>query len=163
MSLRVQFEGAFTGWSDGILRHRKKVIATSLVVVGVLATGLPSLRIETSFESYLPRENPAQQLHERFQEEFGSGERIVVLLKPGELYDLQFLKELRQLHFALEADLPYVDDLTSLVNARYLIGGPGTLISEGLLDEPPRDASDLAKLRDRLQRPIVSYHSSCSA
>ncbi len=169
MSLRERFEDAFTAWSTGVLGHRKLVIAASLFVIGVLSTGLGRLEIETSFESYLPRANPAQQLHERFREEFGSGERIVVLLQPESLYDLDFLNELRALHFALEENLPYLDDLTSLVNARILIGESGTLISEGLLDQPARNESDLSRLRERLranpiyQNVIISADQSATA
>jgi len=158
MSLRDSVEEAFARWSDGILRHRKAVITASLLVVGFLSAGLPRLEIETSFESYLPRENPAQQLHEQFREEFGSGERIVILVRPEELYDIHFLGDLQQLHFAIEEGLPYLDDLTSLVNARFLIGGPGTLTSEGLLDEPVQDQAGLARLRERLQSNPIYQH-----
>lgn len=169
MPLRERIEHVFNRWSDGVLRYRKTSIGVSLLIVGVLSTGLPRLRIETSFESYLPRENPAQQLHQQFQADFGSGERIVVLLEPKELYDVHFLNELRELHSALEAGLPYLDDLTSLVNARFLVGGSGTLTSEGLLDEPIRNESDLARLRDRIlansiyQNVIISADHTATA
>lgn len=151
MALRDRVERGFERWCDGNLRHPRTIIAASLFLVGVLATGLPRLEIETSFDSYLPRDNPAQELYEEFREEFGSGERVVILLRPEDLYNTVFLSELDRLHAAVEAELPFVDDVTSLVNARFLIGGPGTLASEGLLEEPVRDQAGLERLQRRIE------------
>lgn len=150
MKLQDRVDAAFERHSERILRHPIVTIAASLVAIGMLAAGLPSLRIETSFDSYLPIDNPAQRLYDEFRTEFGSGERAVILLRPTELFNAGFLEELTQLHDALEDELPYLDDLTSLVNARHLVGGDDTLVSEGLLDDPIRDDSDVVRLRDRL-------------
>ena len=169
MTLRDRVEGVFVWWCDELLQHPKKTIAASLFVVAVLATGLPRLKIETSFDSYLPRDNPAQELYEEFREEFGSGERVVILLRPEQLYNTDFLSELDRLHAAVEEELPYVDDVTSLVNARFLIGGPGTLASEGLLEEPVRDQAGLDRLRERVasnplyENAIVSEDRAATA
>jgi len=150
MSLRLQTERVLTRSTTWALEHRSIVVLCTVLVIGSLATGLPRLRLETSFESYLPRNNPALRIYERFRSEFGSGERVVVLLRPAELFDPRFLTELVELHEALEERLPYLDDLTSLVNARYLVGGEGTLSAEGLLDEVPEDEAGLDRLRARL-------------
>lgn len=169
MTARDRVDAAFGWLSYSVLRRPIATVVLTLIGVGLLATGLPSLRIETSFDSYLPIDNPAQRLYDEFRSEFGSGERAVILLRPRELFDREFLEELTELHDALEADLPYLDDLTSLVNARHLIGGERTLASEGLLDDPIREASDLDRLRDRLdsnplhENAIVSRDRSATA
>jgi predicted RND superfamily exporter protein len=150
VTLRSDIERGFEGWAELVLRWRRSVIASTLMLVSALAVGLQWLEIETSFASYLPHDNSAQQLYERFRDEFGSGERIVLLLRPVDLYDTAFLEDLDGLHRALEEELPYVDDLTSLVNARHLLGTADTLVSEGLLDELPRTQEDLERVRQRV-------------
>lgn len=151
MTLRDDIELGFERWTGFLLRWRRGVVVSSLLLVCALAVGLQWLEVETSFESYLPHANPAQQLYKRFREEFGSGERVVLLLRPKQLYDVGFLEELSALHRALEEELPYLDDINSLVNARYLIGTADTLVSEGLLDELPRDEAGLERLRRRVR------------
>lgn len=151
MSLRLRMEGGFERWADFVVRWRRVVAAACIALVGGLSLGLPGLTIETSFESYLPHDNPARRLYEHFRREFGSDERIVVLLEPQDLYDPVFLEELRALHQALADGLPYLDDITSLVNARYLVSTPDSLRSEDLLAELPRSAAELATLRARIR------------
>lgn len=151
MTLRLQAERILTRWTAWVLGHRGIVVACTALVIGMLATGLPRLRMETSFESYLPKNNPALEIYERFRGEFGSGERVVILLRPAEMFDPHFLAELVLLHDALEERLPYLDDVTSLVNARHLVGGEGTLTAEGLLDDVPQDEAGLERLRAKLE------------
>ena len=151
MRARQRVEEAFGRWADVVLGHRGLVVGASLLLVCFLATGLPSLRIESTFESYLPQDNQARRLYEEFRQQFGSGERVVLLLRPTKLYDVEFLAELRTLHLALEAELPYLDDVVSLVNARYLIGTRDALTSERLLDPLPQNETDLARLRSRVR------------
>jgi len=151
MGVRRRIEGMFCQWAELVLKYRWGVVAGCLVLVALLATGLPDLRVEASFESYLPRDNAKRKVYEDFRRQFGSGERIVVLLQPRSLYDVEFLSELRVLHEALESELPHLDEVTSLVNARHLVGTSDTLISEDLLYPLPQNAADLAQLRSRIQ------------
>ncbi|HPG27439.1 MAG TPA: MMPL family transporter, partial [Myxococcota bacterium] len=151
MTIRARIDASFESLAAIVVRHPVATIAAGLIAVGILATGLPALHVETSFDSYLPVDNPERRLYDEFRAEFGSGERVLILLRPKELYDAHFLEELTRLHQALEEELPYLDRVTSLVNARHLLGGESTLSSVGLLDDPVRSSSDLARLRDRIQ------------
>lgn len=151
MSLRRDIEHGFERWADLVLRWRRATISACAILAGVLSIGLQWLEIETSFESYLPSDNPSLEIYEEFREQFGSGERAIVLLRPSELYDIAFLDDLRKLHYALEEELPYVDDVTSLVNARHLIGTEHSLLSEGILEDFPSSEADLERVRRRVR------------
>lgn len=151
MTAREWIASVFVRWTDAVLRHPRIVVAVHAVVLGILAVGLPQIRLETSFESYLPEDNPARTLLEQFRRDFGSGERIVVLLEPEALYDVRFLEGLRALHTALEERMPHLDRVTSLVDARHLVGSAASLSSVPLLDPPPLDASSLDRLRSRIR------------
>jgi predicted RND superfamily exporter protein len=150
MTAREWIASVFVGWTDVVLRHPRIVAAVHAVVLGILAAGLPWIRLETSFESYLPEDNPARTLLEEFRHDFGSGERIVVLLEPEALYDVRFLEGLRTLHSALEERMPHLERVTSLVDARHLVGSATSLSSAPLLDPPPLDDSSLDRLRRRI-------------
>jgi hypothetical protein len=74
---------------------------------------------------------------------------------PGGVFDLAFLGKLRALHEAIEERIPYVDEVTSLVNARDIRGEEDTLLVEDFLDPWPGDEDRLAILRKRaLANPL---------
>ena len=79
MTAREWIASIFVRWTDVVLRHPRIVVAVHAVVLGILAVGLPWIRLETSFESYLPEDNPARTLLEQFRQDFGSGERLSLI------------------------------------------------------------------------------------
>lgn len=151
MNLRDRLEEEFDRYAALVLRRRALVIGLSLAIAAGLGSGLRELTIETSFNDYLAGDNTKQLVYDRFREEFGSDESVVLILRPSELYDLGFLGELRSLQEALETELPYVEEVTSLVNARRSYGTEDELISEGLMETWPEDEEDLATLRRRVE------------
>lgn len=169
MTIQDRIEDSFRDLASFVLTHRGFVLAGGLLLTAFLALGLQNLRIETSFSSYLPENNPRQRVYEEFRQQFGSGERIVVLLRPAEIFDMGFLEELRRLHQMLEEELPYTREVTSLINARQLRGTEDSLISEGLLDAWPETSGDLDDLRRRVRanplyrNMIISEDESATA
>jgi predicted RND superfamily exporter protein len=78
-----------------------------------------------------------------------------VLARPPEVFDLGFLQRLRELHEALERDVPYVAEVTSLLNVRNTRGEGDTLVVEDLFETWPSSQSELAALRARvLETPL---------
>lgn len=147
VTFRDRLEDRLGDCAAFVLRHRVVVIGASLLATAVLALGVWALEIETSFEGYLPETNARQQEYREFRALFGAGERIVILLEPSDVFDPAFLVELRRLHELLEERLPFVDRVTSLVNARELTGAEDVLEARGLLDDWPSKPADLARVR----------------
>ena len=81
-----------------------------------------------------------------FRDQFGADEFLVVAAQPAEVFDLEFLANLRDLHRDLEASVPYLDDITSLINARSIRGEGDTLIVEDLMARWPEKAEIKASL-----------------
>ena len=155
MPLRGQIEAAFASWGRIVVRWRWLAIAACLGFSALLASRLPELRVDNSDEAFLHESDEARLRYDRFRETFGRDDRVLVLLRPRELWDLRFLETLRRLHREIERELPYVEEVTSLVNARHTRGEADELIVEDLMEEWPRDAQDLAALRARaLANPL---------
>ena len=68
---------------------------------------------------------------------------LIVGIEPPDVFDLGFLEKLRQLHRELEANTPYLADITSLINARNTRGEGDTLVVDELLKQWPKTKSDL--------------------
>jgi predicted RND superfamily exporter protein len=153
-SRAVAREG-FERWGRFVFRNPKTLIALVAVVALGLGSRLPELRIDGSDEAFLPEADPVRRSFDLFRAQFGRDGMIAIAIEPPEVFDLGFLERLEAFHRDIEADVPHLNDVTSLVNARYTHGRGDELIVEDLLEEWPRSPQQLAELRERvLSNPL---------
>jgi predicted RND superfamily exporter protein len=122
-------------------------LAAVACVVGSLAAQLPRLTVETRVELYLSESDPIRVEYDAFRRQFGHDEIVLIALQPPEVFDLDFLERLRRLHERLEAELPHLEEVQSLVNARRTRGDGDTLIVDELMEDWPEDEAALSALR----------------
>lgn len=122
-----------------------------LLVIALLVAGLSSqigrLYFETRLEEYLQPDDPVRVGYNTFREQYGRDEIILVAFQPPEVFDLNFLTRLRDLQLDLEDNLPYLDEATSLVNARQTRAVGDTLIVDDFLQDWPETQAELQELR----------------
>lgn len=148
--MRERLEAAFGRWAHFVWR-RRFVLIVSMVAVGVgLGTRVPLLEIETDPEGYLRDDDPAKVAYDRLREQFGRDRLVMIAIEPPEVFDLAFLEKLRRFHEDLEAEVPYLEEVTSLVNVRSVYGAGDELIVDDLLEEMPTNDAELAALRARV-------------
>jgi predicted RND superfamily exporter protein len=124
------------------------VIAATVLPIVLLISQLPNVRFDTSTEGFLHDDDPALLDYNAFRDQFGRDDLIVLALQPPRVFDLGFLTTLRELHERLEAEVPHLDEVTSLINARATRGSEDELLVEDLLEEWPADPQDLAAIED---------------
>jgi predicted RND superfamily exporter protein len=107
------------------------------------------LRADNSVEAFLLGDDTERIRYDQFREQFDRDDRVIVIIRAPEIFDLAFLERLRDLHRDIEASVPYLDEVTSLVNARNTRGDGEQLIVEDLLERWPRNSDELAMVRDR--------------
>ncbi len=150
-----RIERAFVGWGYWICRHRALGILVPMLVTVFFVSWLPEMQVDNSAESFLNKGEPEALRFDRFRAEFGRDDLIVIAVRPEQVFDLAFLEKLRRLHTALDGEVPYLEEITSLVNARSTRGEADTLIVEDLMEDWPETEADLAALRDRvLSNPL---------
>lgn len=148
-------EAALTAWGRLMVRHRWIAIAVPTLLTAFFVSYLPQLVIDNSTESFLHPDDPASIRYRAFRDRFGRDDRIIIALAPDDIFDVQFIHKLHRFHIALENQLPFVEEVTSLFNARSTRGEGDELIIEdlleGWLDEWPTDpAPQIAELRERV-------------
>ncbi|MDH3214578.1 MAG: MMPL family transporter, partial [Myxococcales bacterium] len=115
----------------------------------------PRLTVDNSTESFLRPNDSARVDYDRFRAQFGQDERLIVAIRPREIFDLAFLTRLRTFHEDIEREVPYVEAVTSLWNARNTRGEGDELIVEGLLENWPETAADVGAVKRRvLENPL---------
>jgi predicted RND superfamily exporter protein len=155
MGLRDRIETGFVTWGRFVVRRRWWVLAACLALSGTLASRLPEIRVDNSDEAFLHADDPARMRYDAFKDRFDREDRVMVVLRPPEVFDLAFFEWLRTLHREIEREVPYVEEVTSLINARNTRGEGDELIVEDLMEEWPETAEDVARLRRRvLSNPL---------
>ena len=149
-SLRYRIEAWFALFADFICDNRLKAIILMLGLTLGLLSQLPKLTIDTSNEGFLHKDDPILLDYNAFRNQFGRDETVIVAIQTSNVFELPFLAKLRQIHEELESEVPYVDEITSLINARNTRGQADTLIVEDLMEEWPHSNVDLTDLKNRV-------------
>ncbi|MCP5043907.1 MAG: MMPL family transporter [bacterium] len=147
--IRDRIEAGFGDWGRRMIRFRWQVIAAMALVTLVLASGMAELRFETSTDRFLDANDPARVIYDDFRRQFVNDDTIVVLVRGEDVFSMPFLERLRALHLDLENEIPLLDEVTSLVNARVTRGDADELIVEELLEAWPGDEEALTRAARR--------------
>lgn len=148
-TMRQRIESGFQQMGRLIYRNHWKVLLLMLALVAGLASQLPKLTLDTSTEGFLHESDPTLLAYNAFREQFGRDELILIAITAPDVFDRAFLDTLKRLHDELRDNTPYLDDITSLINARSTRGAEGELIVEDLLEHWPEDTNALAAVKAR--------------
>ena len=153
--IRDRIEKRFEHFARFIFRNRIKTILLMLTITGAIVSQIPKITIDTSMEGFLHEDDPAMLAYNAFRDQFGRDEVVIVALNPPNVFDLRFLKTLASLHDELEQRVPYIDDITSMINARNTRGEYDELIVEDLLENWPANEEEIAIIKKRvLSNPV---------
>ncbi|MBC8438882.1 MAG: MMPL family transporter [Deltaproteobacteria bacterium] len=135
--------------------NRYKTLILLSVFIFIIASQFPKMTKDTSTEGLLRANDPALVDFNMFRDQFGRGPVIIVAIQTKDVFDMDFLTQLKNLHQELDEKVPYLDDITSLINARHTRGDADELIVGDLMEEMPANAAALELLRSQvMQNPL---------
>jgi predicted RND superfamily exporter protein len=135
MSIREKIESKFESLSDFIFENRKKVFFTLMTLTVLLATNIQYMKMDTTTEGFLHKDDTMRVQYDRFRDQFGRDEKILIAVEAKDIWSPEFLEKFRSLHEELESDLPHIDEVTSIINARNTIGTEDTLSVQDLFED----------------------------
>ena len=147
--IRTRIEKWFERVARGIYRHRVFTVILMLLLCGAIISQVPKITLDTSTEGFLRDDDPALLAYNEFRDQFGRDEVIIVAVETESVFDRVFLKKVEALHEELEDNVPFIDDITSLINARNTRGEADALIVEDLLENWPKTEVDMEILENR--------------
>ncbi|WP_373002285.1 RND family transporter [Sulfurimonas sp.] len=156
MNWRSKTEASLEAMGDKITQNPIKIIFLILIFSIALISNLPKITIDTSTEGFLHDSDPALVRYEAFKEQFGQDEKIMVVVRSKNIFESEFLEKLQALHQELENNIPHLNDITSLINARNTRGEGDRLIVEDLFAEFPKSKEEL-ELKKNLAVNNVMY------
>jgi len=147
MNWRTKTESKLETIGERIVNNPIKIIFLMLILSFSLISNLPKITIDTSTEGFLHADDPALVRYEKFKEQFGQDEKIMVVINTKDIFDLDFLKKLQELHYELENNIPHLEDITSLLNARNTRGENDSLIVEDLFENFPTKTQEIEAIK----------------
>ncbi len=148
-TLRDRVESGFAAWGHFCYRHAWLILTLSLLSAAALCSQVYRVEIDTSTEGFLEEDDPIRLRYDAFRSQFGRDEKILLAVVSPKIFDARFLKKLEALHREIEANVPKLESVTSLLNARSTRGEDDELIVEDLLESWPEDARALDLLEQR--------------
>ncbi len=146
--MHKRLEELFGRFGSFIGKHPFAVILFALAMVAFPISQVPKITMDTSTEGFMHPDDPMLINYNKFKEQFGRDERIMIAVESDKIFTLPFLEKLKKLHKELEDNLPYLDEVTSLVNVRNTRGEGDQLIVEDLLEKFPKTQKDVDKIKD---------------
>ncbi len=144
---RFAIEQGFARFAGMLIQWKWGMLALVLVLTALLLSNLSKITIDTSNEGFLRADDPILLDYNRFREQFGREEVVLIALRPADLFDADFLNKLKAFHVDLEMQVPHLDEVTSLVNVRYTVGKEDELLVEDLLQAFPDTEEGRAALK----------------
>jgi uncharacterized protein len=141
-----KFEIIFMSFATFVYEKKYGMLALILLLTGGLASQLSNIAIDTRDEGFFHEDDPALIAYNSFKERFGQDELFIIALQPDQGIDKTFLHTLHRFHQELEKSVPYIEDITSLVNGRIVRGEGDTLYVEELFETPPQTEEELTRI-----------------
>ena len=141
------------------IRHRTWVLVGVVLITALTAAGASKLRIDTSFNSLIPSDEPQRLVYQRVMEQFGSDNKTIVYVRDAELWSPQKLARLDELVRRLK-QVPHVTRVDSVFSLRTIIGsrsedGAPQISTRPVLEGVPQTAMEAeAARRMALANPL---------
>ncbi len=137
-----RLESFFEGIARWVYTHDILSLSLILLVSVVLAGQLPKLTIDTRDQSFFHPNDPTLAAYNQFRYQFGQDDIFFIAMQPENGLTPSFFKTMGQLHRDLEAHVPYLDEVNSLINGRIVRAENDTLIVEDLIPNPPETSDE---------------------
>ncbi len=147
-TMKRRLEQGIEDFTGTLIRFRWGVLVLMIVLTVGAVRQLPHLTIDMSDEGFLHENDPILLEYNKFRDQFGRDDMVVLAIKSEHVFSLKFLEKLRSLHKDLENNVPHLDDITSLYNARNTRGVEDGIIVEDLLEKWPQNQDNLEQIRD---------------
>jgi predicted RND superfamily exporter protein len=143
-------ERFFAALARFIITYRIVVLIIVFGVVGALGVQIRHLRFDTSNEGFLRENDPILSVYNDFRDQFGRDDMLVLAIESDHIFTANFLYTLAKLHDDLAEQVPYVNDITSLINVRNTRGEGDVLLVDDLLAELPENEAGFTALAEQV-------------
>ncbi len=145
-TLHNRIDSWFSGVAQLVCRFKYLTLLMMAILTLSLASQIPTITVDTRDEGFFYDDDPTLMAYNSFRDQFGQDDTFIIALHPDNGIDQQFLTRLYSLHHELEDKVPYLDEVTSLVNGRIVRARGDVLTVEDMMAAPPNDNAEVKRL-----------------
>ena len=123
------------------------VLLVLLIMLAFPISHVPQIKMDTSTEGFMHEDDPVLITYNKFRNQFGRDERILLAIKSDNIFSIKSLTTLRELHKEIEKNVPFIEDVTSLYNVRNTRGEGDKLITDDLLEPFPTTQAQIETIK----------------
>ncbi|MEM9174297.1 MAG: MMPL family transporter [Myxococcota bacterium] len=136
-------------------RHAWPILLVTLLLIAAGATQISKIEVKTSVDDFLNPSDATKVAYNRFLEQFGRDDIIMIVIDADELFSLPTLDRLRAFHEAIENEVPWVREVQSLINLRETRGEGDRLVVGDFMEAWPTTPEAVSDLKARaLANPL---------
>jgi hydrophobe/amphiphile efflux-3 (HAE3) family protein len=139
----------FSSMADKLLRFRWLGIIAVVLLTVFFAFQMQGLKFDNSNEVWFVEGDPTVELLDKFRDVFGNDDFVILLFESENFFDSENIRLLGNLAKALEAEVPYLKDMTWLGNVEYIEGVQDGINIYELLETIPEDPEEMAMVREK--------------
>ena len=140
------------------LRFRWRILAVLCALSVVCLAGLPKFKMASDDEAWFEDWEQVKVDSDQFKEIFGSDDAIMVMVRADDVFKPEVLQGIERLGKRLEEEVPYADEVTSLMTAEIPIGTEDSIeIKNPFENGIPSDPAEL----EAKKKFILSRESIC--
>jgi predicted RND superfamily exporter protein len=136
--------------------HKLVVFLAALLLLGAGLYFAATARTDNSFDTFFDATDPAYSAYMTYQDEFGSDEVAYILYSVPRSehgpFELEAMRRIAQLTEALEYEVPFVKDVTSLSNVEFITADEDFLEIHELALDMPHDQDTLLERRGAMMK-----------
>jgi predicted RND superfamily exporter protein len=139
--------------------HRRIVLPACVLVLAICAGAAARTRFDNSLQAYFDKGDPVYASYLRYRDDFGSDEVSYLLYEapgyPHGPWNLEVMRKISSLTAALDEEVPFVKEVTSLTNVEYVEPIPDGIKIYDLLEDFPSTQDELLAIREKvLAKPL---------
>jgi len=135
----------------GIVRHPRRVLAVTAVVILIAAGGLFLVRVDANIENFFPKNHPVRKSADLLNQHFGGAEDLSIWFT-GDIKDPRLLHRMEKYGNALKKD-PHIGNVVSITDAIHEM-------SKALNDPGDPHYDRIPDSRDAIAQYFVLYSMS---
>ncbi|MBX2809743.1 MAG: MMPL family transporter, partial [Cellvibrionaceae bacterium] len=125
------------------------------VITVILAVGMSRLSSDVSSDRMFAEKDPVLVAYHKFQRQFGQDDIVIAAVSSDSIFTGEFMTKLRDFHQELEQTVPWLEDITSLSNADWMVADTsGLKVGELGHEWPAAGALDKAIKDDVINNPL---------
>jgi len=139
----------FSSLADKLLRFRWLGIFAVVLLTVFFAFQMRGLKFDNSNEVWFVEGDRSLDLLDKFRDVFGNDDFVVLLFESRNFFEPENIGRIGRLAEVLEAEVPYLKDMTWLGNMEYIEGIEDGIKIHEFLETVPQDPEKMAEVREK--------------